>query len=224
MISEEEAEELRERLLEQVEKLPEKQAAILKEQIKKASAEELESFVKQQAQGSECFFCQIILGKVETVRIYEDADILAILDIYPANLGHMIIMPKAHFSSINEVPDALLTKLFVFIKIIAPLLMEIAKAESVSIVIAQGRAAGQTVNHFSINVIPRFEKDFSFEWPKRKVDKKELEKLGEKIRKKASKVVSESIEQEKEKHEEEMRKKEERSAEKIMKHMRERIP
>lgn len=224
MISKEEAEELREKILEQIDKLPENQAAVLRERIKKASASELEELIKQQIKGGECFFCQIIQGKVETVKIYEDADILAVLDIYPANPGHMIVMPKAHFKDIKEIPDNLLNKLFIFIKLIEPVILETTKAQGISIIIAQGEAAGQTVAHFSITLIPRFENDFRLDWPRKRIERKEIEKIGEEIRKRAEKVVREKLAQEKEAQEKEVKAREEGEAEKIARHMKRRIP
>ena len=60
-------------------------------------------------------------------------------------------MPKQHFQFMNELPNKLLEKLFIFTKLIEPILLEITKAQGISIYIAQGQAAGQTVSHFSIN-------------------------------------------------------------------------
>ena len=107
MVSEKEAEQIRKKLLEEVEKLPAEQASAIREQIKKATPEQLVAFV-QQAQkkagagtagkgAGECIFCQIISGKLETVKIYEDDEIIVVLDLYPATKGHILIMPKQHF-------------------------------------------------------------------------------------------------------------------------------
>ena len=228
-MNKEELEKLREQLLEQVEKLPEKQASMLREQIKNASAEQLEAFIKAQQspdqQGGECFFCQFISGKIETVKIYEDADILAILDIYPSNPGHMIVMPKKHFEFIYEIPDSILNKIFLFVKTLEPIILETTKAQAISIYIAQGAIAGQTVRHFSVNIIPRFENDdISFEWQKKKQNKKEIEKIATKIKKKAEKVVIENFEKEKKKEEKKKKKQEESEAQKMIKHIKKRIP
>ncbi|UZE93841.1 MAG: HIT family protein [Candidatus Pacearchaeota archaeon] len=220
-MDEKEIEKLRKKILEQVERLPEEQASSLREQIKSASPQELENFLKQQmvrGDEGECFFCQLVSGKVETVRIYEDADILCILDIYPANPGHMIVIPKKHFQFMHEIPDALLKKIFIFIKTIEPILLDTTKAHGLSIYIAQGQGAGQKVKHFSVNLIPRFEGDnINFEWQRKKVSKDELEKLGKKIREKSEGIVR--GEQEKKEKEKELE-----EAEKMMKHVKERVP
>ena len=107
-----EIEKLREALLKQIEKLPEDQASDVREKIESASPEELQEFIKsmqaQQPQG--CLFCQIVEGKVETISVYEDEDILAILDIYPASLGHLIVLTREHYHFIQEIPDKILEK------------------------------------------------------------------------------------------------------------------
>lgn len=229
-MNKEEAEKLREKLLEQINKLPSEQVSGIKKQIQDASAEQLESFVKKQMQaqgqkGNECFFCQFVSGKIETIKIYEDADILAILDIYPANPGQLIVLPKEHFQFMHEIPNFLLNKIFIFIKVIEPLLFEVTKAKALSIYIAQGLEAGQKVPHFSINIVPRFENDnIGFEWQKKEIDKKELEKIAQKLRGKAEKVVREQFEQERKKQEEKKKKEEASEAEKLMKHIKPRIP
>ena len=233
MFSDEEAEEIREQLLGQLDNLPEEQqeqAETLKKQIKNANNEQLEQFVKtQQKRGesgdNECIFCQIIEGKLETIKIYEDSDIIAVLDVYPASLGHMLVMPKQHLEKIEDISDVLLNKLFVFVKAIMPVFLKVTGAKAVNVFIAQGEEAGQRVKHFCINLIPRYGKDkVSFEWNKLKVDKKELEKLGEKLRKDAAREVGSKIEVEREKVAKVKRKEEEDENEKIMKQVKRRMP
>ena len=235
MISDEEAEKIRERLLEQITNLPEEQqeqAETLKKQIENASNEQLEQFVRAQTQRGqgeggelECIFCQIIEGKLDTVKIYEDAEIIAVLDIYPAAAGHMLIMPKQHFSVIEEIPDALLNKLFTFVKAVVPSFLKVTDAKGFNLFIAQGDSAGQRVKHFCVNLIPRRENDkISFEWAKVKVAKKEIEKLGEKLRKDAEKEMRGKLEVESAKVEKRRREEQESEIEKMMKHVKKRMP
>ena len=79
--------------MKQIERLPEEQKQGLIEQVQSASSEQLESFIKQ---GSECLFCGIAKGTVKTYKLYEDAGIVAFLDITPAAAGQAIIIPKEH--------------------------------------------------------------------------------------------------------------------------------
>ena len=205
MISEEQAEKLRKKLLEELEKLPAEQTAKLKEQIKTASPAELEAFVKQQAKVAkagaegtgECIFCQIIQGTIETIKAYEDDDVLAILDIAPAALGHVLVMPKQHVQFLFQLQDELLAKLSVVVKKLVPVIINVTKAAGLDIYAAQG--ANQKVPHIALNLIPRFPDDkLSFEWERKKVERKELEKIAQEI--------SKRVEAEKERKEQEEKK------------------
>lgn len=234
MLSDEQAKAIKKNLFEQLKKFPAEQAAEIREQIEDASPEELEEFLKAQKSaqsgggsgtGNECIFCQIISGKIETTRIYEDADVICILDVNPASRGHALVMPKEHFQFINEIPDALLNKIFIFVKAIEPVMIETLKAQGMSIYIGQGELAGQRVPHFCINMIPRYKDDkLSFEWERQKIDKKELEKTAEELRKKASKEVKSKIESEVKKEHEKKKVEDESEAEKIYRHVKRRMP
>ncbi|MCX8193921.1 MAG: HIT domain-containing protein [Candidatus Pacearchaeota archaeon] len=237
MLTEEQAEELKKKLLKQLESMEEtEQVKALKEEIENMNKEELEEFIQAQmamAKGSitggtkvsQCIFCQLIEGKLETVKIYEDREIAAFLDIYPASLGHMLIMPKEHYETIEEIPDTLLSKVFLFVKAITPSFLKITKAKGFNIFVAQGEEAGQRVKHFYLNLIPRYDKDnIDLTWSQFKVDKKELEALGEKLRKEAEKEIRSKIAVAKEKEERKRKKEEESEAEKIMKHIKRRMP
>lgn len=228
MLSDEQAKEIKKNLLEQLKKFPAEQVSELREQIGDANPEELEELIKaqkSQQKGNECIFCQIVSGKVETTKIYEDADIIAVLDAYPASKGHVLVMPKEHFQFINEIPDVFLNKIFIFVKAVEPVMIEVLKAQGMSIYISQGELAGQRVPHFCINMIPRYKDDkISFEWERKKIEKKELEDVAVELRKKASKEVRQKIETEAKKEEEKKKHHEENEAEKISKHMKRRMP
>ena len=58
----------------------------------------------------ECIFCKIVRGEIPTDKIYEDKYTLAFLDIQPNNLGHSLVIPKAHFKNVYEAPDEVLGK------------------------------------------------------------------------------------------------------------------
>ena len=73
--------------------MTEEQVKELQEKIKNMSPEELKEFQKKQ-----CVFCQIISGKVQSKKVYDDEKCIAILDINPANPGHVLLLPKEHYS------------------------------------------------------------------------------------------------------------------------------
>src|SRR3989338_3526599 len=73
---------------------------LTEEDLKKMSPEEIAALQKQN-----CVFCHIINGKVPSKKIYEDKEVIAILDIYPATRGHVLLLPKEHYSIMPQVPE-----------------------------------------------------------------------------------------------------------------------
>lgn len=226
-LTKEQAEKIKKQLLEQIKKLPKDQAKGLKEEIEEATPEELEEFLKQQnqQQNQKCIFCEIIAGKIPSTKVYEDADILVLMEIMPASKGHILILPKHHYQFIQEIPEKLLNKLFYFVKTISPTLVKEVEAKSLSIYIPQGQLAGQRIQHFVINLIPRYEADnLSFDWEHKKADEKELAKLSEKIRKASLTEILKGIKEEQEKVEKEKKEHIESEAQKIYKQVKKRRP
>ncbi|MFC1685810.1 HIT family protein [Nanoarchaeota archaeon] len=203
----EQAEEVRQKLLEQVEKLPEDQRKGLKEQVANATPEQLEAYLKPAggaeggtggAGGGECLFCGIGKGTVDTVKVFEDASIVAFLDITPSKPGQIIITTKAHHQFLFQIPDHDLWNLVKVMKMLMPLLINATSAKGVSIYVAQGQGAGQVMDHISVNLIPRFDDDKAvFAWDRKQAEKGDLEKVGKVI----SEGVAKSMQEEKQKHE-----------------------
>jgi len=225
-LDKEQAEQVRKQLLEQVAKLPKEQQGDLKEQIEEASPKELEEFIKQsQGQGGKCIFCEIIAGKIDSVKVYEDEDIVAVMEIMPASKGHILVMPRQHFQFIQELPDKVLHKLLYFVKVTTPILTKILDAKAVSIYIPQGVLAGQRIQHFVINLIPRYESDgLVFDWEHKKTEAKELEAIADKIRKSTQGEVRKGIAEEQEKYEKQKKVAIESEADKIVKKQGRRMP
>ncbi|MCS7134567.1 MAG: HIT family protein [Candidatus Pacearchaeota archaeon] len=227
MLSQEQAEHVRKQILEQLEKLPQEEVGDLKKEIQEASAEELEAFIgqlqKAQKLTKECIFCKIIKGEIETVKIFEDKELLCILDIAPASKGHALVMPKQHVQFIQDIKPELLAKLFHFIQSLAPVLIQVLNAKALSIYIPQGQLAGQRVQHFFVNLIPRYENDkVSIVWDRKQEDKKELQRTAEIIRKAAISKIVKELEKEKEKLLKHEKAKKQEEAEKIYKHVKRR--
>ena len=112
-----------------------------------------------------CIFCKIIAGEIPSATVYEDDDVKAILDVNPAARGHVIVLPKKHASDVFSIPDEDLSKAICVAKKIAIAVKEAYKCDGVNILQNNGEAAGQTVFHLHIHVIPRFEGDtISVKW------------------------------------------------------------
>ncbi len=102
-----------------------------------------------------CIFCKIAMGEIPSNTVYEDNDFRVILDIAPANPGHCLILPKNHAADIFEMDEELVAKAHCLAKKIATALKSALKAEGVNILQNNGAAAGQSVSHYHIHVIPR---------------------------------------------------------------------
>ena len=143
----------------------------LKEKLSSMSPEELKEFQKRQ-----CIFCHIISGKVQSKKVYEDDKVVAILDINPANPGHILLLPKEHYTIMPQIPDELVAYLFIVTKSLSQAILRALKVNGTNILIANGVAAGQRAQHFMIHIIPRKEKDgINFEIPQQTISEKKLD-------------------------------------------------
>jgi len=106
-----------------------------------------------------CIFCKLANGDIPTATVYEDEYLRAIMDAAPANKGHIIILPKSHAADIYELNDEYVSKAFVLAKKLAVALKKLTGCDGVNILQNNGGAAGQTVFHFHVHVIPRFKDD-----------------------------------------------------------------
>ena len=101
-------------------------------------------------------FCQIIDGTIPCSRVYEDADVLAILDISQTTRGHTLVIPKQHYDSFLSCPKEVLDKVMLVAQRIGQAEMSILGAKGINILTNCGEAAGQSVPHFHVHVIPRY--------------------------------------------------------------------
>ncbi|MBI2107932.1 HIT family protein [Candidatus Woesearchaeota archaeon] len=153
------------------------QLQALQEKIKNMSPEELKEFQKKQ-----CVFCQIIEGKVQSKKVYEDDICYAILDINPANPGHLLLMTKEHYTIMPQLHDDEIAHVFSVAKMASNVMLRSLEAQGTNIIVANGVAAGQRAQHFMVHVIPRKEGDgLNFEIPQRKMSQQEIDDAGDKI-------------------------------------------
>jgi len=165
--------------------MSEEDIAALQEKIKDMSPEELKEFQKKQ-----CIFCHIVAGKVQAKKIYEDEKTLAVLDINPANPGHILLLPKEHYAVMPQIPEDELTHLFMVAKSLSNVALKSLEATGTNIIVANGPAAGQKAQHFMIHIIPRKEKDnLSFDVPQQNISEKDLDVVQEKLSKKISSML-----------------------------------
>ena len=108
---------------------------------------------------SDCIFCKIANGEIQSATLYEDEDFRVILDLGPASKGHALILPKAHAANIYEISDDMAAKAMILAKKMATKMTEALKCDGFNIVQNNGEPAGQTVFHFHMHLIPRYEGD-----------------------------------------------------------------
>ncbi len=107
----------------------------------------------------QCIFCSLIEGKIPSKKIYEDETVFAILDIYPANPAHILVLPKEHAIIINQLPQKTVEHLGFIAKKLSEVVLKALQPDGVNIFIANGPAAGQKAPHFIMHVIPRYQGD-----------------------------------------------------------------
>lgn len=107
----------------------------------------------------DCIFCKLANGVIPTNSIYEDNDFNVILDMGPATKGHALILPKEHAENLYELPDETAAKAMVLAKKLAIRMKEKLSCAGLNLVQNNGEAAGQTVMHFHLHLIPRYEDD-----------------------------------------------------------------
>jgi histidine triad (HIT) family protein len=108
---------------------------------------------------SNCIFCKIIAGEIPSATVYEDHDFKVIMDIFPAAKGHMIILPKKHADNLFDLEDDIASKALLVAKKLAAAVKEELGCDGVNLLQNNGEAAGQTVFHFHIHIIPRYNND-----------------------------------------------------------------
>ena len=106
-----------------------------------------------------CIFCKIANGEIPSRTLYEDEDFRVIMDLAPATKGHSLILPKEHYKNIYEIADDTAAKVLPLAKKMAALMTEKLGADGFNIVQNNNEVAGQTVFHFHVHLIPRYNDD-----------------------------------------------------------------
>lgn len=106
-----------------------------------------------------CIFCKLANGEIPTATLYEDDHFRVILDASPAAKGHALILPKQHYANLYELDDSVASKVLVLAKKMITKMTDILGCDGYNIVQNNGEAAGQTVFHFHMHLIPRSKGD-----------------------------------------------------------------
>lgn len=106
-----------------------------------------------------CIFCKIAKGEIPSTTLYEDEQFRVILDLGPATKGHALILPKSHAANLYELSDEDAAKVLVLAKKMAILMRDKLACDGFNLVQNNGETAGQTVMHFHLHLIPRYQND-----------------------------------------------------------------
>lgn len=106
-----------------------------------------------------CIFCKIANGEIPSNTIYEDDKFRVILDNGPATKGHALVLPKEHYANLFEMPEDLLADASRVAKKVASNIKDKLSCDGLNLVQNNGETAGQTVMHFHLHIIPRYEND-----------------------------------------------------------------
>ncbi len=104
----------------------------------------------------DCIFCKIANGEIPSKTLYEDEMFRVILDLNPATRGHALILPKAHAADLYGLPEETASKILVLAKELAVSMRDRLHCDGLNLVQNNGEAAGQTVPHFHLHMIPRY--------------------------------------------------------------------
>jgi histidine triad (HIT) family protein len=132
---------------------------------------------------SECIFCRIVAKQIPATVVHEDEDTLAFMDIGQVNPGHVLVTVKKHADNIFSLDEAQAAAVFRSAARVARAIRGAFEPQGLSVYQANGRAAGQTVFHLHIHLVPRYEGDgMALTWPVKNPPREKLVEYAEKIR------------------------------------------
>jgi diadenosine tetraphosphate (Ap4A) HIT family hydrolase len=103
-----------------------------------------------------CIFCKIIQKQAPSSIIYEDASVMAFLDIRPTSEGHTLVISKDHYEDIFDIPSELLGKVHQIVKTVANAAKQGMNADGICVIQQNGKAANQEIFHLHVHIIPRY--------------------------------------------------------------------
>ncbi len=131
----------------------------------------------------DCIFCKIIAGEIPNFTLYEDADSLAFLDIHPTHEGHTLVIPKQHAEDLFAISDASMSATANTARRVAKALKATVPMQGLNLFQCNGEAAGQSVFHFHMHLIPReMDDDMKMNWEIVPGDMQALQALAERIK------------------------------------------
>ena len=131
----------------------------------------------------DCIFCKIANGEIPSDTVYEDDKYRAILDLSPAVKGHTLIIPKDHFDDLLSADEETLESVLKLAQCIGAAQLKALKCDGFNVVQNNGEAAGQTVHHLHVHIIPRYKDGAKMvAWEQLKSEPEEQQKIAGEIK------------------------------------------
>lgn len=112
-----------------------------------------------------CVFCKIVAVEIPASVVYEDQDVLSFLDVGPLSEGHLLVVPREHYSQLTDMPAETCSKLAAVFPALGRAMLKVTGAAGFNILVNQGAVAGQVVPHVHFHLIPRRESDsLGYRW------------------------------------------------------------
>lgn len=129
-----------------------------------------------------CIFCMIKDGQIPSAKVYENEYVMAFLDLSQANMGHTLVIPKSHADTLLALDDKNYCEVMKAVKKLANVILKATNADGINIINNSYEAAGQTVMHAHVHIIPRYKNDsIKFEFPNNE-GKYNLEEVANRIK------------------------------------------
>jgi len=132
---------------------------------------------------TDCVFCKIIEGELPSMHVYEDDRTMTIMDINPLNSGHCLVIIKAHAPTLWDADPVDLQAAIAAAQKVAVALKTVVKPDGLNMLQANGAAAFQSVPHYHLHLIPRWNNDGKgFDWSLVPGDRGQIQAIGERLR------------------------------------------
>lgn len=129
-----------------------------------------------------CVFCKIVKGELPAVKLFEDADTLAFMDVFPASAGHALVICRNHHANLLDMPDDSLAATAIVARRVAQAIMTALRPDGFQIRQFNGEAAGQTVFHYHVHIVPVHQGVGAPAHGRERSDPRALEELAARIR------------------------------------------
>jgi histidine triad (HIT) family protein len=130
-----------------------------------------------------CIFCKIVAGQIPSFKLLEDDKTIAFMDINPVNPGHSLSVARGHWPMVDTIPTDVLSAVAATAQKVAKAVMSELKPHGVNLLQANGPAAGQSVPHLHIHIMPRLPDDgVALNWEYKPGDKAEIEAIYKRLK------------------------------------------